>query len=317
MGFSSVPREPTDQAYREAFEFAAGAADIVLIQRAPPWSEFVPGGSISERTERLTRFERDLARNNSLRLFLAIDVTDPADRGNLVALPDDLRGEDFSNGRVRAAFTAYAKYLALNYKPAYLALGVEVDMFFSRRGDAAFRNFQSLYFETYDEVKSVSPSTMVFPTFQYENLQGLISTGLIAQPYWALLGRFEPKIDAIAVSSFPGFVYQSVDQMPAGYYSELRARSQRPVLLASIGWTSDSPLGPGTADSQQLAYITRAMQQAESLQAEAVIWYLARDPEIATVPGFAPLAAMGLYDNAGDPKPAWAVWRTYLRRPLE
>jgi hypothetical protein len=63
MGFSSVPQEPTDQAYRLAFEFAGASGEVVLIQRAPPWSEFVPGGQISERTERLTRFERDLARD--------------------------------------------------------------------------------------------------------------------------------------------------------------------------------------------------------------------------------------------------------------
>ena len=58
MGVSSVPQRPSDASYRDAFEFAATAGEVVLIQRVPPWEEFVPGGAISERTERLTRLER-------------------------------------------------------------------------------------------------------------------------------------------------------------------------------------------------------------------------------------------------------------------
>jgi hypothetical protein len=197
MGVSSVPQKPSDDAYRDAFKFAATAGEVILIQRVPPWEEFEPGGTISDRTNRLTRLERDLAHDNGLKLFLAIDPTDPADRGRLAALPDDLRGRDFTDNRVRSAFISYAKYLALNYKPTYLALGVEVDMFFNRRGDAAFRSFQSLYFEAYDAVKDVSADTLVFPTFQYENMQALLSLSPPSQPTWALVSRFDPKLRAV------------------------------------------------------------------------------------------------------------------------
>src|SRR3972149_971145 len=92
----------------------------------------------------LPGFEKELARENNLRLFLAIDPTEPGDRGRLANLPDELRGRDFSDAGVRAAFIAYAKYLAFNYKPAYPAPGVEGDMFYVRRGDAASRTFASL-----------------------------------------------------------------------------------------------------------------------------------------------------------------------------
>lgn len=316
MGVSSLPPDPTEKAYRDAFRLARDAGDVVLIQRPPPWADFLPGSTISDRTERLTRLERDLARSNRLKLFLAVDVTDPADRGRLAAAPDDLSGADFSDGRVRAAFVAYAKYLALNYKPAYLALGVEVDMFFSRRGDAAFRNFQSLYFEAYDAVKEVSGATLVFPTFQYENMLGILQTGDQNRPAWSLVSRFEPKLDLLALSSFPGLVFSGVDGMPNDYYGMLKGRSQKPLIFASVGWSSAEQPGDtgGEGQGEQEAFLHRVLRDAESLPAQLFVWYLGRDPVITPTQRFEPLASMGLLSADGRPKNAWYTWRSYVVR---
>src|SRR5688572_9816276 len=40
LGFSSLPSERTTDSYINAFATAAQYADIVLVQRAPPWEEF-------------------------------------------------------------------------------------------------------------------------------------------------------------------------------------------------------------------------------------------------------------------------------------
>ena len=51
MGFSSLPVDDSGDAYEEAFELAGQSGDVVLIQRSPPWPDFVPNGSISNRTD--------------------------------------------------------------------------------------------------------------------------------------------------------------------------------------------------------------------------------------------------------------------------
>lgn len=314
LGLSSLPVGPGEDAYKDSFKLAGEAGEVVLIQRAPPWSDFVPGASISDRTERLTRLEKDLARQNRLKLFLAIDPTEPSDRGRLAGLPDELRGKDFSDGRVRAAFIAYAKYLALNYKPAFLALGVEVDMLYDRRGDGAFRNFLSLYFEAYDAVKSVSTSTLVFPTFQYENLIGRLTSGEPTQPAWSLVPRFEPKIDMLGVSSFPGLIFPEPSAIPDDYYAALRDRNQHPLAITSIGWSSDVALG---GQQGQFDYMSRALAAADALQAKLVVWYLGRDPTSQPAGAPQPLAGMGLYDEEGFTKSSWSLWRRHAERPLQ
>jgi hypothetical protein len=316
MGVSSQPAQTSENAYRDAFAVAEAAGEVVLIQRAPPWNEFVPGGSISSRTEQLTLLEKDLAAEHGLQRFLALDPTMPGDRSQLANLPEDLAGEGFTNQDVRAAFIAYAKYLALNYKPTYMALGVEVDMIYRGRGDGSFRNFLSLYFEAYDAVKSVSKATLVFPTFQYEDMLGLLNTGSSTLPSWSLVNRFEPKIDLLAVSSYPSLVFSTVSDLPLDYYGALAGRLDRPVMFASVGWNSrpDGSASVDPSDSGQIAYLYRVLSAAENLKASALVWYLGRDPE-AVPAGFEPLARMGLHDAAGNPKTVWRIWMSALSRP--
>jgi hypothetical protein len=314
MGFSSLPYAQGDEAYRASFKFLGDSGEVAMIQRAPPWTDFLPGAVISERTENLTRLERDLAKANNLKLFLAVDATDPADRGQLNGLPDDLKGKDFSDPRIRSAFIAYAQYLALNYKPAYLALGVEVDLFYGRRGDGPFRNFQSVYFEAYDAVKRASPNTLVFPTFQYEDMIGVVSaTGQRTQPVWSLVSRFDPKIDMLAVSSFPSFLVNSPDDLPADYYSQMKGRLNKPMAFVSIGWPTN---GDQPGEAAQLAFLRRALSATEDLKLSMLIWYLARDPAtpVNPSPSFAPLSTTGLFAAEGRPKAAWQLWRLFLDR---
>jgi hypothetical protein len=314
LGVSSLPTEASEEAYSEAFALAGSLGEVILIQRAPPWADFLPGGSVSPRTERLTRLERDLARRNGLRLLLAIDPTQPSDRGTLAGLPASLAGRDFADKSVRASFIAYAKYLALNYKPAYLALGVEVDLYYLRRGDAAFRNFVSVYFEAYDAVKEVSPDTLVFPTFQYENVLGVLARGAPSQPSWSLVDRFLPKLDVLAVSTFPRAAFQGIEQLPGDYFRALQSRVDKPVAFFSAGWASRNE---GAHDeASQISFIYRVFAAAEELQSPFLIWFLARDPDIGPDDGLGSLASMGLYSADGRPKNVLRVWRNHLARPL-
>jgi hypothetical protein len=317
MGLSSLPADASGDAYEDAFKLAGQLGEIVLIQRAPPWPDFVPNGSISNRTERLTRLEKDLARRNNLKLFLAVDPTDPGDRGNLASVPSNLAGKDFSDGAVRSAFISYSKYLALNYKPAYMAVGVEVDLFYAAKGDAAFRNFQSVYFEAYDAIKSESQDTIVFPTFQYENMNGILRQES-RQPLWSLVTRFDPKIDMLAVSSFPNSVYPVVSQLPADYYTGLKNRSDMPVALTSVGWSSATRPGDIGAEgvAEQTEYLHRLLGQSESSDVRMVVWYLGQDRKLeAGVPD--PLGGMGLFDADAKEKQSCLSWRLYSDRPAE
>jgi len=318
MGFSSWPGEPTEEAYEQTFELAGEYGELILIERAPPWTEFSPGSTISEETVAITREEKRLAEEYGVDLFVAIDPTDPMDRGRLANLPENLADATFADPDVRLAFIAYAKFLALNLKPEYMALGVEVNMYFGRNPED-FPNFLSLYFEAYDAVKTLSPSTLIFPTFQLEDLAGELPSDEERVSRWYLIQQFEPKLDLVAVSTYPSFAFDSPSDMPDDYYKQLRAASSKPIAIAEMGYSSGEGrhgINRGT-EAEQEAFLWRVLRDADSLGMAFVVWFAGCDPAYATEPPYDLLRHIGLRRADGSEKPAWGAWTYYAAKELK
>ena len=322
MGLSSLPREPSKTGYEEVFGLAGENGEIILIQRAPPWEEFRPGGVISAETVDLTREEERLAQDNGLEVLVAVDPLDPADRGRLASVPEDMTDAGFGDSRVRSAFIAYAQYLALNLRPRYMALGMEVDLYEAARPDD-FDDFVSLYFEAYDAVKDVSPETLVFPTFQLEAIENLLSTtGQRARPggptRWHLALRFEPKVDVLAVTTYPSFVFATPGEIPSDYYDQVRRRSKAPIAIAAMGYSSGEGrdgINEGTEQEQE-AFLRRVFQDAERLNMAFAVWFASADPAFVQEAPLDLLQHIGLRRADGSPKLAWDVWADEAERPL-
>ena len=318
MGFSTVPRELNAQAYADTFDLAAKHGDMVLIQRTPPWADFVPGASVGDATAMTTASEKKELSDKKLKLFFAIDPTDSATgRDRLADLPSSLEGRNFSDPAIRAAFVSYAKYVALNYHPAYMALGVEMNLYYEKHKDD-FANFKSLYAQAYDEVKKISPNTQVTVTFQYEDLQGILPTSDSHDPDWELLRAFDPKLDLLAISTYPSFAFKSASAIPANYYSQLRAFADgKPIAIAEMGYASaagSQGINDGTAADQN-AYVQRMLQEAATLKMPFIVWFAGWDPSFAADSPYSVFAHIGLMSSDNTAKPAWKTWADAAARP--
>ncbi len=317
MGFSTVPRELNARAYADTFNLAAQQGEMVLIQRTPPWSDFLPGASISPDTAGTTASEKKQIASKKLKLFFAIDPTDGATgRDRLADLPASLAGKNFTDADVRAAFLSYAKYVAVNYKPQYLALGVEMNQYY-QKDKAGFASFQTLYAQAYDEVKKISPQTQVTVTFQYEDLQGLLPTADQHFPDWQLVRAFDPRLDFVAISTYPSFAFASAAAIPADYYTQLAAFTDRPIAIAQMGYASAPDaqhLNDGT-EQDQAAFLKRALADAAQMRMPFVVWFAAWDPSFAKDNAYNVFRYIGLLRSDGSEKPAWRTWVTAARRP--
>lgn len=318
MGFSSLPRELNAGAYADALEFAGEHGDMVLIQRMLPWSDFLPGAQVSEDTAKNTASERDAVDRHHLELFFAIDVTDGATgRDRLVDLPPDMTGRRFDDASVRAAFLAYAEYVALNYKPRYLALGVEMNLYYEKNKDD-FGNFRSLYREARAAVKRASPGTQVTVTWQYEDLLGVLPREDPHSAEWEILQSFEDDVDFVGISSYPSFRYQSAGAIPDRYYSQLRAFTRKPIALAEFGYASapgQQDVNAGT-EEDQTAYLRRVLRDAEVMPMAFIVWFAIWDPTYARGTAFSPFQSIGLLRDDDTEKPAWPFWDAAAKRPL-
>ncbi len=319
LGFSSLPPERTSDSYIQAFATAAQYADSILIQRTPPWEDFLPGGEVSKQTADSTRLETDLLEQyDGLELFYAIDPTDGiVQRSRLANLPPQIDPQaGFTDSRVRDAFIAYATYIAKNYEPEYMALGVEVNMTYERSRDQ-FESFVTLYNETYDIVKANSPATKVFPTFQLEDLEGAF--GNVHPPRWDLVERFAGRMDVLAISTYPFLGdARSASEVRPDYYSQLKERWEGEIIISETGYPSAPVEGRVTVgtEADQQAYLQRLLEETNALGIEMVVWFAALDPAFAGTGATAVFKDIGLRKSDGSNKAAWALWEEWARRPL-
>jgi hypothetical protein len=315
MGFSSLPRELNAASYAASIEFAGEHGEIVLIQRTVPWAEFRPGGAIGSETAESTASERDAARDGGLRIFFAIDPTDSATgRDRLGGLPDGMTGRRFDDADVRSAFRSYAEYVALNYKPEFLALGVEMNLYYAKN-EEDWENFRSLYTEAYAAVKRVSPDTQVTVTLQYEDLQNLLPREDEHFPEWQLVRAFDP-IDFVSISTYPSFAFDDPAAIPENYYSQLAAFTDKPIAIAEMGYASTGGGAdmPAHTEEEQAAFLEHALDEAGKRSMLFAVWFAIWDPVYARGTAFGAFESIGLIRADDTKKPAWQPWLEASRR---
>jgi len=321
LGLGSLPPERTNDAVVGAFATAAQYAEFILIQRTPPWEDFLPGGQESRATTNTTRLETGLLKQyHALGLFYAIDPTDGAvQRTRIANLPGNIDPQaGFADPALRNAFLAYTAYVAKNYNPAYLAIGVEVNMMYERNTPAQFESFVSLYKEAYDVAKGANPKIKVFPTFQLEVIEG--SFGAAHPPHWEVLDAFRTKMDVLAISTYPYLGdARNAAEIRGDYFSQLRQRFKGEIIIAETGYASapvEGRVNAGT-EEDQLAYTQRLLADAERSGFTLVVWTPALDPAFARGGTANSLRDSGLRRSDGSNKLAWTTWEDWVRRPFK
>ncbi len=319
LGFAAFPAEDTTESYIRAFATAAQYGDVILIQRAPPWEDFLPNRQISRQTLETTRLETALIEQYGLRVVYAIDPTDPAvERNRLANLPPGFdQSEGFTNEDLRTAFVAYTRYVVRNYQPEYLAIGVEVNMM-RDRARPQFDAFLSLYDEAYQNAKDAVPDIKVFPTFQLEDLEGTLS--IVHPPNWAALESFAGRMDVLALSSYPYLAdLRTARELREDYYTQLGEHFDGEVMIIDSAYPSAAVDGFRLVGTQedQAEFLQRLLSDSEAAGYSMVIWRAALDPIYAQEGSLAAFRDVGLRRGDGGNKVAWGLWEQWARRPYE
>jgi hypothetical protein len=223
----------------------------------------------------------------------------------------------FGDPMVRHLFMASAYRLALT-KPDYLNLCTEANLLY-RFNRPEFEHFRTLYTQTYNLVKTVSPTTKVGASYLYT--------------VW-FMNRFFDNIDVPAMLTpydmvaFTGYpediinagVYDSIASMSPDWYGAARyAYPNATIGFSEIGWSSKLR---GTPELQA-EFVRNLPRLMSTVKPEFITWAVLHDVEffnrsllspeqITFLEGlgvdintlFGQFNGMGLLDAQGNAKPA-------------
>lgn len=290
MGTVAIPRQPvTPETWIECFDLIAASSDTVMHLEAVDWS----GASSLE----FLSFLSAMASDRGLSLFLTIDPLTP-DR---IAIDPAAPAATFADPATRAAVTAFAARVARECRPAWLAIGAEINTYLGLHPEE-LADFASLFDEAAAAAKAESPSTRILATFQYERLSG--ATGDPEQ--WQILPAFGPAMEAVGVTTYPAAWFDSPEALPGDYYDRFRQHDSRPVVIAESGWPAQAGATWAGDPGSQARFVDLLARTAARLPCELWIWWFLHDWEAA---GYAEyFRSMGLRTSTGTPRPAWERW---------
>jgi hypothetical protein len=237
------------------------------------------------------------------------------DTGVTLKIPPGMAGATLGSAEWRQSYKQAALDTVRAARPRYLSLGNEVNRWYEKYGAQdgdpnGFQNWVSLYNETYDAVKELSPGTIVFCTFAREMVDGLREADL------QVLAMFDPsRLDLLVFTSYPHSVrkdssgavltrpFNRPADIPDDYYSRALVYLPGKALgFTEIAWTSADFYGGEQAQADFLTQVAGRLTTDQGVDLELLGWCWLHD--------ISPVQPVGLISSDGTEKAAYAVWES-------
>ncbi len=338
MGFTDFPHANSSAAVQDAFNVIAQDGDMAVMHfdDGIPWVEALEG--VNTGTPYTVNYPSNYLGSIDTKLtmipvghvvYLAVTplnfmrdrLAEFRGQNGSEPLTPPWDGYALDHPDVITAFVAHCRNMIDAFAPDYFAYGIEVNMLRATQ-PGLWPAFVNLAQAVYTQLKTDFPQLPIFHTLQ--------ASFYYADPLnqTTAINEILAYTDVIAVSAYPFIEEADPDQLPVDYFSAMgQLAPDKPFGVAETAWPaepitdeSDVVLIPADPDAQQ-RYIRRLLTDADTLEAEFVTLFFTRDFDEFWESYFkflpeAPLARLwkdtGLYDGAGNPRPALDVWREYL-----
>ena len=301
FGFSSVipPEGDLEIAYQQASTLADFTSLWVGSSEVGAWNlADVLGGEWGDT------ILGDYIRGNGLIPIINLSFLDmDPQTGKLILMePEPGVYTSLSDPKFREDYKKGALDVLRVTKPRYLSLGNEVNRWYEEYGadpddPDGFQHFVSLYEEIYQEIKKISPGTIVFCIFAREIVPENRTADL------TVLTLFDPAMmDMVVLTTYPFAVedINLVSEIPDDYYRQVLnvlGMSEKPLGFSEIGWSSLDFFGGEDAQAQLLEDITGRLTIEQGIELDLVAWW-------------------SLYDLENDPHQSGLISRGYREKPV-
>lgn len=290
---------------------------MALLQQPVPWALLLAGAPLDSLVEDRGKVA-DYLRGLGMQIVFLVDPLDGLNRTRetpeLVAA-----GRSIREPEIRAMHEAWVRAIAARVHPEWMGLASEINTLAAHGDPALYAELVDLVNTLAPQVRTLSPGTRIFVSFQVEDTWGYFGGSGIDQ--FALIDDFD--IDALGLSSYPVFVFPTPADIPDDYLQRFRQATSLPLIMVEGGWSSENSAVFQSTPQEEVDFFRRYEALLDGVHAQLWVMLVFADldlpalnlpPDQAT--GLAPFAHMGIVDSDLNPKPAYDVWKSILARPF-
>ncbi len=255
-------------------------------------------------------------------------------RGEQPDTPLDVLGEpwvsaDFNDEMVKQAFLNHAVNAVEYFRPDYLSIGIEVNLFRQLAPSALWPDYFELHRETYQALKQRYPSLPIFVTMTgNELLEGFTAADPADQAQ--VLADMQAFTDILGISWYPFLSTFGTGDLPADTYRRIDALTDKPIVITETGYPAQFQRLEvsegvtvdlnGTLEKQD-TFMRDLLAAANARRFRFVIQFVTRDYDALCnalqCSDFSRIwQDTGLWDQDDVERPALSRWRDLLQRPL-
>ena len=321
MGFSAIPPDSTQQSTVASLEAWTRRADAAIMHVSAPYKVLLAGTSATTYVNTVDLPLANYYRGKNLTIVITVDVTNGLDRSaedpDLVAMHRSI-----AEPAVQQVYRQYVQALVAAIHPEYLGLAAETNLI---RAAAPATVYGAVVQMANAAAADVRAMTGAHPRL-YASLQADEGWGRLAHNnvYQGVEQDFTdfPFMEALALSSYPYFVYINPEDVPLDYYTRLANGRTLPVLVVEGGWTSGAVGSVQSSPAKQARYLRRQEQLLDAAKAVAVFQLTYADLDLTEYPPQPPgsilplFAQLGVVDSRLQAKAALATYDSIFARPL-
>ncbi len=321
MGFSAIPPDTTQASTFASLNQWTTRADAAIMHVSVPYSALLSGTSASTYVTIVDLPLANFYHAKNLTVVITVDVTNGLDRSaespDLVAL-----GRSITEPAIQQLYRQYVQELVKQIHPTYMGLAAETNLIRVAAQPAVYAAVKQMANAAATDVHALPAplpklyvsvqADLAWGRFLYNNVYQGVETDFVDFPF----------NEALAISSYPYFVFAEPEDVPVDYYSRLENGRSIPVLVVEGGWTSGSVGSVQSSTAKQARYLRHQEQMLDAAKAVAVFQLSYTDIDVTQYPPQPPgsilplFAQLGVVDTKLKPKPALATYDSIFARPL-
>ncbi|MEX2231690.1 MAG: hypothetical protein WD824_06000 [Cyclobacteriaceae bacterium] len=340
MGFTPFPYEISTQGVEYVYNKLETEADIINhhFDNGVPWPEALKGEDFDQKVIDDWTFRKSKAKP-SHKTYVSVSPINFSRDGLAVyrgaeenmPLPAPWNSYSFNDEKVKTAYLNYCKRVIDFFHPDYFGMSIEANLLYVMNPQL-WTDYLELHEYIYAQLKLLYPDLPVFTSVAGSPvLNGFLDSNShdYVQQRLAMMQLLQFS-DYYAISFYPHLIYRGVPY-PENIFDELFSISSKPLIVAETGYTAQNfsmDMGQGifpigTDPAKQQKFVDDLLAASEKWKAKFVIYFTVRDYDQLWAQIGSPVDIniawrdSGLYDEAGNPRPALNTWREYFKRKLE